>query len=218
MNREEHDDEDHAPVEVGRRPRARVRDGFAMNEADDRMRRQAERAIGMHVLRRVELVAVAGASAPPASASRTRPCADPERIRSQARRCVSRSHHTISASRILAAPLRKSQSGLPSLRPPDRAHDVGAAVEQQHDAGRHHQAAERERGLKRDQRAGEHREDAAAVMRAAAVGIPRVGQLDDAGEKDGDADDRHAPDRREERRDHGDRAEHEQTGCRSASR
>ncbi len=146
---------------------AASRDRFAMNEADDRVRRQAERPVGMLVLGLVEGIGLGVAAARPASATPRPPCEGRGRSRSHSTPMVSRSAHTISASRMLPAPLIRSHSGLPWPLPRTRAHDVRAAVEQQHQAGRDHQAAECERGLKRDERAGEHRKDAAAVMRAA---------------------------------------------------
>ena len=177
-----------------------------------------ERAIGVLVLGPVERDPT---SARGGAASVCQPEAAMRRPRKKPKPSTpieSRSHHTISAEQEVAGAVdqvpQRTALGLAA----HGADDVGAAVEQQHEAGRDHQAAERERGLKGDQRAGEHRKDAAAVMGAAAVGIPGVGELDDAGQKDRQADDRHAPHRREQRRDRRDRAEHEQQNADLASR
>jgi hypothetical protein len=60
VNRKEDDDEDDAPVEIRRRPRPGVRDRFAVNEPDDRIRWHTERAIRVFVLGPGEFIAVAG--------------------------------------------------------------------------------------------------------------------------------------------------------------
>ncbi len=63
MNREEHDDEDHTPIKVRGCARSRVRDSFAMNEADDWMRRQAQGALVGALLPRVRDIRRMGAAA-----------------------------------------------------------------------------------------------------------------------------------------------------------
>lgn len=118
-----------------------------MNEADDRMRRQAEPAIGVSIFDLREDIGIArrrGVDGLPSRRKHAQAQQQPEAERPQR---VAQQPHQYREQDV-----RRSVDEVPQARSRaltgDRAIDVDAAVGEQHDAGDDHQAAERKRGLK----------------------------------------------------------------------
>ena len=168
---EKHHHEDHAPIEIGRRARGRVGPGFAMDEPDDRMRREAQPPIGMAILDSRERIGIARRGRKHGLPTRGRHAEAEQHAKSEWTNRVAQRPHQQREQKIRRPVDEVPQTACrrPATRAANGAHDVDPAINGKHQAHQHHQAAECEGRLHRDQRAGEHRQHAAAVMR---TGIP----------------------------------------------